>query len=925
MAPDAYEGELDIPYEDPEHNIWPTIPCPDDTCFSGSNVSTTTWDSLWEDLVLPKHQPPNNLLEEDPNTSVNDHEKWWDAIRQWADKSFQPNRPDDTVLQAINAETLTAGGTRFCCYGMIPNAVVKLVGNMPEIAAKIDSTQPYQSFDISKYGDYFTLKFPDASVFAQVSELISRGLAEIREYRSVEIRAFVETNRVYHVCSRAKKPSEATLKSEINIYGPVDDARSVGNRLGSAKIFLQDPDHGIQNIEYYNPHVIRFPGIEEPAPRNTKECFLTNKPNHKENMKRTHDGIDYTISTAYHSLTRFRNLERTQGAHITTQLLPHQEIALHFMMQREIGPISPEYSLWSYERNIMTPLYRHKLTHAESAEVPDELGGGILADDMGMGKSLSALALITKTFEMAHLWSQEVPSTTRKLRARASLIIVPSTLIMNSWLKEVETHLDKSVTIAKYYGKSRNDDITDYLKHDIVFTTYHTIAASMNQRDSIVFQISWFRVVLDEAHMIRRRETTLHQAASQLSAKYRWCLTGTPIQNRLEDVGSLLAFLRIKELEHRAVFRNSIILPFSDGVASAVHNLAFLLDCVCLRRSQDLLHLPNITDKYHYVTLKDDEKKQYDDMLESMSNRIKGKVQKETGKRDHFGIFQAQLQLRLLCNHGTFQKPFTSRHPRDRKIEREEFLYSLGKNAEFPCSMCGIPIPVFDISGGPGWRQPCKHKFCNECHSQNQYNANPTGEINDSCPLCSRLLGHGAGSVKERSLEGNDDDDDGYFNWSGFSSKIQALMEDLAESPRDAKSIVFSGWTRTLDLISVHLRKRRMLFQRIDGDQSLQQRQNNMDRFMQDRGIPILLMSTGVGAFGLNLTVANHVYILEPQWNPSVESQAIGRVSRLGQNKPVSVARYIVRGTVEVSMQSQQIRKVDLAKVGFQDVNPDDS
>lgn len=75
---------------------------------------------------------------------------------------------------------------------------------------------------------------------------------------------------------------------------------------------------------------------------------------------------------------------------------------------------------------------------------------------MGMGKSLSALALITKTFEMAHLWSQEVPSTTRKLRARASLIIVPSTrkfqpdsitfniltkviVIMNSWLKEVET------------------------------------------------------------------------------------------------------------------------------------------------------------------------------------------------------------------------------------------------------------------------------------------------------------------------------------------------------------------------------------------------------------------------------------------------------------------------------------------------------
>ncbi|KAI1657698.1 SNF2 family N-terminal domain-containing protein [Daldinia decipiens] len=902
MAPDAYEGELNIQYEDAEHNIWPEISCSDDTCFSGSKVSTTTRDSLWEDFILPEHQPPNNLLEEDPNSSVNDYEKWWSTMRQWADKSFQPNRPGGTVLQAIDAETLTVGGTRFCCYGMIPNAVVRLVGNMTEIAAKIDPSQPYQSFDISKYGYCFMLKFPDASVFAQVSELISRGLTELWEYRSVEIRAFVETSRVYHVCSRAKKPSEATLKSEINIYGPADDARSIGNKLGSAKIFLQDPDHGVQDIEYYNPHVIQLPGIEEPASQNAKECFLTNQPSHKENMKRTHDVIDHTISTVYHSLTRSRNLERTQSVHVTTQLLPNST-AFHDT-EGDRSYKSSEYSFWSYERNIMTPLYRHKLTHAESAEVPNELGGGILADDMGMGKSLSALALITRTFELAHLWSREVLSTTRELRARASLIIVPSTLIMNSWLKEVETHLDKSVTIAKYYGKSRDDDITDYLKYDIVFTTYHTIAVSMNQKDSVVFQYLGLELFLMKvSHMIRRRETTLHQAASQLYAKYRWCLTGTPIQNRLEDVGSLLAFLRIKELGHRAAFRNSIILPFSDGVASAVHNLAFLLDCVCPRRSQDLLHLPNITERYHYVTLKEDERKHYDDMLEDMSNIIKGKAQKETGRRDHFGIFQAQLQLRLLCNHGTFQKPFMSRHPRDRKIEREEFLYSLGTNAEFPCSMCGIPIPVFDISGGPSSPE----------------------DINGSCPLCRKSLGHGAGSAEKISSEGKDDDDDGYFNWSGFSSKIQDLMEDLTESPRDAKSIVFSGWTRTLDLISVHLRKRRMLFQRIDGDQSLQQRQYNMDRFMEDKGIPILLMSTGVGAFGLNLTVANHVYILEPQWNPSVESQAIGRVSRLGQSKPVSVTRYIVRGTVEVSMQSQQIRKVELAKVGFQDVNPDDS
>src|SRR5947207_14085080 len=105
-----------------------------------------------------------------------------------------------------------------------------------------------------------------------------------------------------------------------------------------------------------------------------------------------------------------------------------------------------------------------------------------------------------------------------------------------------------------------------------------------------------------------------------------------------------------------------------------------------------------------------------------------------------------------------------------------------------------------------------------------------------------------------------------------------------------------------------------------------------MDIFISDKKIPVLLMSTGVGAFGLviipfcacgcstmlilnrlNLTAANHVYILEPQWNPSVESQAIGRVCRLGQSKAVSVTRYLVRGTVEI-VRVTPFRRYDLCR-----------
>ncbi|XDG08564.1 hypothetical protein ABKA04_008179 [Annulohypoxylon sp. FPYF3050] len=690
-------------------------------------ISVADPDVAWKYAILSGLQPCDDFFEgESPIFLAGAFGEWWD---------------DDAMLQDIDSETLAAGGIRFCCYGMIPNAAVKLVGNMPEIATKIDLSQEHHSFDVSKYAEYFMLKFPDSTIFAQVSELVSRGLAELHEYSSIEIRAFAATDRIREVCSRAKRPSEAILKVEINIYGSVDDAKSVGQKLSSAKIFLQDPDHGMQDIEYRNPHIIQFPGIEEPQARSIRDGFLADVSKTKKTVNNLDEDIGHTISTVYHSLTRSRNLERTQGTHITTQLLPHQEMALSFMIQREFGPVLPEFSLWTFEQNITTPLYRHKLTHAELAEAPNESGGGILADDMGMGKSLSALALVTTTLEQAQSWSQEMPSSPRDFRTRATLVIVPSTLILNSWLREVEKHVDESISITKYYGKARNTDIQDYLNHDVVFTTYHTLAYSMNQSNSVIFDISWFRVILDEAHMIRRRETTLYQAASQLSAQFRWCLTGTPIQNNLEDVGSLLAFLRVK--------------------------------------------------RCHYITFNENERQQYDNTLDDMAKFIKDKVRMNQGKQNQFGIFQAQLQLRLLCNHGTFQKAFAIRHARDKKAEREEFLYSLGTNAGITCS-------------------------------------------------------------------------------------------------------------------------------RIDGDQSLSQRQYNMDRFIQDSNIPILLMSTGVGAFGLNLTAANHVYIIEPQWNPSVESQAIGRVSRLGQSKPVLVTRYVVRGTIEISMQSQQIRKIDLAKVGFQ-------
>ncbi|PVI07635.1 hypothetical protein DM02DRAFT_512455, partial [Periconia macrospinosa] len=112
-------------------------------------------------------------------------------------------------------------------------------------------------------------------------------------------------------------------------------------------------------------------------------------------------------------------------------------------------------------------------------------------------------------------------------------------------------------------------------------------------------------------------------------------------------------------------------------------------------------------------------------------------------------------------------------------------------------------------------------------------------------------------------------------------------------------SIIFSCWTHTLDLISQYLNRAHITFRRIDGECPTATREKILSDFAHQPNLRVLIMTTGTGAVGLNLATANRVFIVEPQWNPSVENQAIARALRLGQEQQVEVNRYVVKGTVE--------------------------
>jgi SNF2 family DNA or RNA helicase len=159
---------------------------------------------------------------------------------------------------------------------------------------------------------------------------------------------------------------------------------------------------------------------------------------------------------------------------------------------------------------------------------------------------------------------------------------------------------------------------------------------------------------------------------------------------------------------------------------------------------------------------------------------------------------------------------------------------------------------------------------------------------------------------------------------SEMSAKFKALINDLNThfNPADSsptKSVVFSQWTGLLNLLEPHLKSANLQFTRLDGSLTLQARQAVVTRFRNDPKVAVMLMSLKAGGVGLDLCCANRIYLLDPWWNPSVEQQAIDRVHRLGQTKPVETVRLFIKGSIEENILALQEKKSNMAKEALND------
>lgn len=793
----------------------------------------------------------------------------------------------------------------------------------------------------------------------------------------------------------------------ILVYAPRRMVKAIGHLFSQKQIWLRDPLGVDRGIEIVNPH----------APKevaSTKKSVMTS-------------AVPRTSATTFHSRTNeevrqdifriFDNLkssddmpEHDQPRDIKTKLLQHQRQALWFMLEREKDIRQQEESLQRLQslaelngdapvaqevvQSVQDNLWRENInkkgqkrwynviTGQEMNDRPESTFGGILADVMGLGKTLNVLSLIMSTLNEAAIWGRkrangETTEDGQELTtySRGTLLISPLSTITN-WEDQIKAHVGhKKLSYCIYHGTNRTDDAAELANYDLVITTYSVVSADYDRRsrkrkNPPLSQINWFRVVLDEAHMIREQNTRQSRAVCALTAGRRWAVTGTPVQNRLEDLGALIKFLRIKPFDDKNTFAQYITAPFKNADTEIIPKLRVLVDSITLRRLKDKIDLPPRHEQIVRLDFDDQEKSLYDWFSRESKEKVNAmaSAKKGLGGSAYAHILRAILRLRMICAHGgellsdddyDAAKGWSATNAIDLESEddqrpdrtpRQAFeMYRMIKDANMNlCAKCDTKVEADDdykleeIDEPIGYLMPCNQLICPKCikpfMKQLAGLVGPDNYCN--CPLCSTYIR----AVNFELIQSQIDDDDraqaeikknprlakhmGRYGGPHTKTRnlISALKEDESWSndhpdERPIKSVVFSTWTQHLDLIQIALSDHEITYTRLDGSMSRKARTEALNAFDEDPDISVILVSISAGGLGLNLTVASRVYVMEPQFNPAAEAQAVERVHRLGQTRAVQITRYIMKDSVEEAVLKLQRKKQDLANLSLEKGN----
>ncbi|KAF4631527.1 hypothetical protein G7Y89_g6611 [Cudoniella acicularis] len=490
--------------------------------------------------------------------------------------------------------------------------------------------------------------------------------------------------------------------------------------------------------------------------------------------------------------------------------------------------------------NWLALMYRHKLSC-------------ILADEMGLGKTCQVISFLAHLVEIGN--------------SGPHLVVCPGSTLEN-WLRECNRFAPQLI-VEPYHGpqKERAEMAEQILENrntiNVVVTTYDM--AAKKEDNKFMRRLKPDVICYDEGHLLKNVNSQRYQGLIRIPAKFRLLLTGTPLQNNLQELAALLAFILPGIFEERAddlnyIFKAKATTRDADHAAllsaQRIARARSMLTPFVLRRkkAQVLKHLPTKTCRVEYCSLHPAQEKIYEGHLDQARERARVRV--EGGKIPKNDENNPLMQLRKAAIHPLlFRRHFTNE-----KIEKMADILRKKDPVNFPDDKDHRREHLIEEmrAGSDYWL----HQWCRD------YPCISSFDILD-------------------------------LSWMD-SGKVESMVKLVkAYKENGDRVLLFSQFSLVLDILESVLNTSLISFTRIDGSTKIDERQSLIDNYRDDETITVFLLTTKAGGTGINLMYANKVIIFDGSFNPQDDRQAENRAHRVGQTRDVEVVRLVTRGTVE--------------------------
>ncbi|BEJ12769.1 hypothetical protein CspHIS471_0212290 [Cutaneotrichosporon sp. HIS471] len=506
--------------------------------------------------------------------------------------------------------------------------------------------------------------------------------------------------------------------------------------------------------------------------------------------------------------------------------------------------------------------------------------GCILADEMGLGKTIQVIAFL------AHLKEHGIKGP--------HLILVPASTLEN-WTREFD-RFAPDIDVQTYYGsQAERADLRDDLKRqfragdlEVVLASYTQVAA----KDDLSFfrrKIDFETCIYDEGHMLKSFDTKRYKDLLSIVPQWRLLLTGTPVQNNLQELVSLLMFILTDMFSDAEPYLRQIFKVQTAGAANLLsasrtsRARTMLTPFVLRRRKANVLTLPPKIEKVEECDMTPAQARLYRETM-----RKSRKVIEEMG--------DAALDAAAAADDDG-KPPVKKKNAKDtKKTSSSNILMDLRKAANHPLLFRRL------------YTKAKVEALAKACLNTPQWADSRLDYVIEDLEVMSDAEIHHF--VKDHPDLSKFALDPSAFLEGG---KMKALVALIDRCKADGtRMLLFSQFTMLLDILQVALDHIGAKWTRLDGATRTDERQGLVDEFNEDPDITVFLLSTKAGGVGINLTAASVVVIFDQDFNPHNDKQAADRAYRIGQEREVEVIKLVTKGSIDEDILSIGMTKLEL-------------